>query len=179
MFYIILKLTTWMFIDGNIVPTNIKCYAKSANWFLNGVVNEDFLGLPVFAKATNGINNQDTYETDGYFAISYSYAQSGESGVYSYEKVPIGVYKSVTVKFIQTEYYTESGAYAFFIGLTDSHYQEPWVGYLQFKKNSTNLSNLLQEMTLDLSDYNNTNTNLYLAFGGITKTKIYEITFNR
>lgn len=166
-------------IDGNIVPTNIKCYAQSTNWFLNGVVDEDFLGLPIFKNSTNSITNPNTYKTDGYLLMSYSYKDTAETAILSTKRVPVNMYKSITIKFLQTSYNTDSAAYKFCVGLSDTNNKSSYWITDMYNRVEYDTSANVQTVEYSLTSYNQNGVERFLLFFGITKTKIYEITFNK
>lgn len=158
-----------------------EIWTPSKIWFNKGIFsNTDLFGTPKFVMQTHGINNGNTYATDGYINLDYSMAGGGsgtDSMLYTNNRIPRGIYSKVIASFILSE---KSGAsqHEFRLSMRDSQTNQSHIDNSVYYTNPFNVSNELQTQELDLTAYNSSNKDLYFCIGGGgNKAKIYNITF--
>ena len=146
---------------------NLKSYC----WFDNGKLNADILGAPEFSLASGGTSNSSSYISDKYLYIGCNYSTNGkDSALFTSAKVPIGVYKSVTIKMSTI---VRNGVHVGFF--TSKSYGTPSITLKTFSATTST-----DTYTLDLSNYNTAGGALYFGvYADISEATIYEVVFNK
>lgn len=157
----------------------VTVWEKGIAWFKNGIFyNTNIFGTPKFYTQTNGTNNSSSYASDEYILLS----NNGSSGnlvttMFSGNKIPRNTYSKIKIKAKCTDTYASADEYKLHFGFYGSNNSfVPTASEMKYNYRLTT-SNDVQTITMDLSSYNASGSDLYFACAGIGTIYIYEIAF--